>query len=166
MMLGLSISAFTVVHVVISLVAIAAGAVVVWGMFAGNRLPGWTALFLATTVLTTVTGFMFPTTVFTPALGFGVISAFVLAATIPALYVFKLAGHWRWIYITGAIFAFYLNAFVAIVQAFLKVPFLMPLAPTQSELPFVIAQGALLVAFVAIGYFAVRSFKPMLKPAG
>ena len=160
MILGLSLQAFTLVHVVISIVALAAGIVVVAGMLAGSRLPGWTALFLATTVLTSVTGFLFPATAILPSHIVGAISLAVLAIAIIALYGFRLAGAWRWIYVGSAIVAFYLNAFVAVAQAFLKVAVLQPLAPTQSEPPFLVAQLAVLAVFVALGILAVIRFRP------
>jgi hypothetical protein len=160
MILGLSLQAFTLVHVVISIVALAAGVIVVAGMLAGSRLPGWTALFLATTVLTSVTGFLFPATAILPSHIFGAISLVVLAIAIISLYGFRLAGAWRWIYVGSAIVAFYLNAFVAVVQAFLKVAVLQPLAPTQSEPPFLVAQLTLLVIFVVLGILAGIRFRP------
>jgi len=79
----------------------------------------------------------------------------LLAGAVVALYVFHLAGPWRWVYIVGATAALYLNVFVGVVQAFQKLPFLQPLAPTQSEPPFIVAQLLLLVAFVALGALAV-----------
>jgi hypothetical protein len=160
MILGLSLSAFTTVHVIISLVAIAAGLVVVFGMLGNKRLPGWTAFFLLTTILTSVTGFMFPFDKLLPSHITGIISLVVLAIALLALYVFHLSGGWRWIYVVAAVAALYLNVFVAVVQSFLKVSFLTPLAPTQSEPPFLIAQLAVLAIFVVLGFLAVRRFHP------
>jgi hypothetical protein len=165
MILGLSTYAFTVLHVVVSLIAIAAGFVVVFGMFGSNRLRGWTALFLAATILTTVTGFLFPINGFTPALAFGVISSLLLAAALLALYAYGLAGAWRWIYVASAILALYLNVVVGIVQSFQKLAFLRPLAPTQSEPPFLVAQIVVLVIFIVLGIAAVRKFHPEAKAA-
>ena len=165
MILGLSTYAFTVLHVVISLISIAAGFVVVFGMFSSNRLRAWTALFLAATVLTTVTGFLFPITRFTLALAFGIISSVLLAAALLALYVYHLAGAWRWIYVGSAILALYLNVVVGIVQSFQNAAFLRPLAPTQSEPPFLIAQVVALVIFIVIGIAAVIRFHPDAKAA-
>ena len=141
MIAGLSIENFTILHTAISLVAIASGLIVLAGMLRARRLPGWTALFLVTTVLTSVTGFMFPINGLTPAIVFGVISIVILAIALMALYVKHLSGAWRWIYVTTALAALYLNVFVLIVQSFQKVPALQKLAPTQSEPPFLIAQG-------------------------
>ena len=165
MILGMSIATFTVVHVIISLIGIASGIVVVAGMLGGKRLENWTATFLVTTVLTSVTGFFFPFKELLPSHVFGVISLVVLAVVIPALYIYRLAGAWRWIYIAGAVLVLYLNVFVAVVQAFLKVPFLKPLAPTQSEPPFAIAQVLVLGLFIYFGIVAARSFRPEIKAA-
>ena len=160
MILGLSFETFTLLHVVISLVGIGSGLVVLVGMLSGKRLPGWTALFLATTVLTSVTGFLFPITAFTPALAVGALSLAILAAALLALYVFRLAGTWRPIYVMSAIAALYLNVFVAVVQAFQKLEPLQPLAPTQSEPPFLLAQAGVLALFLIVGVLAVMRFRP------
>jgi hypothetical protein len=161
MILGMSLPTFTLLHVVISLVAIAAGVVVVLGMLGSNRLAGWTVLFLATTVLTSATGFLFPFTRLLPSHMVGIISLVVLAVAIVALYVRRLAGAWRWIYVASAVLALYLNVFVLVVQIFLKIPFLTALAPTQTELPFVAVQAVTLLTFIALGVLAVRSFHPV-----
>lgn len=162
MVLGMTIQTFTLLHVAISLVGIGTGLIVVWGMLSGNRFEGWTAVFLLTTVLTSVTGFMFPVplSLLLPSQIVGIVSLAVLLPTLLALYVFDLAGSWRWVYVGGALLALYLNVFVAVVQAFLKVPFLQPLAPTQAELPFVVAQIVVFVLFCALGAIAVMRFRP------
>ena len=160
MIFGLPLPVFTQVHVAISLIAIVSGLIVLFGMLASNRLDGWTGLFLFTTILTSVTGFMFPITGFTPGLGVGAISLIVLAIALLALYGKHLTGAWRWIYVVTAVIALYLNVFVLIVQSFMKVPFLTPLAPTQSEPPFLIAQSVALVIFVVLGIVAARKFRP------
>ena len=165
MIFGLSLSGFTTLHVILSLIGIVAGVVVAFGMLGARRLPGWTALFLLTTVLTSVTGFMFPFTRLLPSHVFGIISLIALAVAVLAYYVFHLEGLWRWLYILGAMLALYLNAFVGVVQAFQKLAFLAPLAPTQSELPFVVAQLALLVLCLALGGLALRSFHPTQRAA-
>jgi hypothetical protein len=170
MIWGMSLSTFTQMHVVISLIGIFAGLIVLFGMLRAKRLNRWTALFLVTTVLTSVTGFFFPFTKFGPPHVFGVLSLIVLAVAIPALYVYRLAGSWRWLYVSGAVVALYFNVFVGVVQAFQKLSFLNPLAPTQSEPPFFVAQGVVLVLFVIFGVVAVRSFHPdtrarMFSPA-
>jgi hypothetical protein len=160
MILGMSESTFTTVHVVISLIAILSGIIVLFVMVGGKKLGGWTALFLVTTVLTSVTGFMFHSATFGPPQVVGIISLVVLAAAIVALYVYHLAGSWRWIYVVGVVLALYLNAFVGVVQAFQKIPSLAALAPTQSEPPFLIAQLVVLAIFVVLGILAVRNFHP------
>ncbi|WP_439544400.1 hypothetical protein [Hyphomicrobium sp.] len=161
MTLGLPLYEFTLLHVAISLVAILSGLLVLPRMLRSES-PGWlTHVFLATTVLTSVTGFLFPTPEFTPAKVFGVLSLVLLAASLAALYVFRLAGPWRWIYASTAVAALYLNCFVLVVQAFQKVPGIAELAPTQTEPPFQIAQGVLLVLAAYIGYRTVKSFHPV-----
>lgn len=160
MIIGLSIHTFTIIHVIISLVAIASGIVVLVGMLGAHRLPGWTALFLVTTILTSVTGFMFPINGFTPGIGTGIVSILVLGVALIALYAKHLVGSWRWIYVTAAATALYFNVLVLIVQSFQKVPALHALAPTQSEPPFLIAQGSALVVFLVVGFFAASRFRP------
>jgi hypothetical protein len=160
MVLGMSLSAFTLLHVVISLIGIATGLVVAAAMLRSKAPNGWTALFLATTVLTSATGFLFPVDKILPSHIVGAISLVVLAVAIIALYSFRLAGSWRWIYVATALFALYLNCFVLVAQAFLKVAFLKALAPTQSDPPFIIAQVAVVAVFVLLGIKALRSFHP------
>lgn len=160
MVLGMSLATFTLLHVVISLVGIATGFVVVYGLLNANTLRTWTAIFLATTVLTSVTGFLFPFERLLPSHIFGIISLPVLAVAILGLYAFRLAGPWRPIYIVTALVALYLNTFVAVVQAFLKIPPINALAPTQSEPPFAVAQLVVLVVFIVLGVLAVRRFRP------
>jgi hypothetical protein len=152
---------FTLGHVVISLAGILSGVVVMFGLLAGKRLDGWTAVFLATTVATSVTGFLFPFHHFMPSHAVGLLSLVVLAFAIYARYPRELAGRWRPTYVVCAVVALYLNVFVAIVQAFSKVPVLKNLAPTQSEPPFALTQLAVLVAFVALGIVASIKFRPV-----
>lgn len=162
MIIGLSTATFTVLHVIISLVAIASGLVVLAGLLKSESRPGWTALFLVTTILTSVTGFLFPISVLTPALITGAISLTILAVTLLALYAFRLMRAWRWVYVVTAMAALYLNCLVLVVQSFQKVPFLNMLAPTQSEAPFLVAQTFVLLAFVIFGTLAVRRFHPAM----
>src|ERR1700693_4873490 len=129
MMLGMSLSTFTLVHVLISLVGIASGLVVLYGLLSAKRLDGWTSLFLITTVLTSVTGFGFPFEHLLPSHKIGIISLAVLAIAIVARYVQHLAGSWRRIYVISAMIALYLNTFVLVFQGFLKAPALHALAP-------------------------------------
>jgi hypothetical protein len=151
---------YTTVHTLISLVGIFTGFVVLFGLLAGKRLDGWTKWFLITTVATSVTGFFFPFHGFTPAHGVGIISLLVLAVAIFARYPRHLAGHWRWIYVVTALLAFYLNVFVGVVQAFLKVPALHAMAPTQTEPPFKLTQLVVLSLFVLLGIIAAIRFRP------
>ena len=155
---------YTLIHVGISLLAIGSGFIVIFGMLAGKRLDRWTAFFLATTVLTSLTGFGFPITGFTPGIIIGIISLVVLAPAIYARYPGRLAGFWRPVYVVTAVVAQYLNFFVLIVQSFMKVPALHSLAPIGSEPPFLIAQIVTLVAFIVLGSFAVIRFRE--GPAG
>jgi hypothetical protein len=151
--------AFTIVHVAISLAAIASGFIVLFGMIANKRLDAWTAFFLATTVATSVTGFGFPIKGMTPGIAFALISLVVLSIVIYARYSRRLAGVWRPVHIIGAVFAFYLNFVVLIVQSFQKVPSLKALAPTQSEPPFIATQVVSMLAFIVLGTLAVRKFR-------
>jgi hypothetical protein len=160
MTLGMSLDAFTLLHVIISLVAIVGGLIVLAAMLGSQQSGFWTGIFLLTTVLTSVTGFMFPFTGFTPALAVGALSLVLLLVAIAGLYLFHLEGAWRWIYVATAMAALYLNCFVLVVQSFQKIAGLNALAPTQSEPPFQIAQGLLLAAFVVLGILAARRFHP------
>jgi hypothetical protein len=152
------LTAFTLLHVAISLVAIGAGFVVVFGLLTSRRFERWTSLFLTTTVLTSVTGFFFPVHGFTPAHGVGIVSLIVLTLAILARNRFRLVGGWGRTYVITAITALYLNVFVLIVQLFQKVPGLKAIAPTQSESPFQLAQLATLLLFVALGVRAAIKF--------
>jgi hypothetical protein len=159
MILGLSTSAFTTFHVVLSLIGILAG-VIVLATFVGNTWrQGWTVMFLVTTIATSVTGFFFRSTSIGPPHIFGVISLVVLAVALYALYGRRLAGIWRPVYLGTTILALYLNVVVGVVQAFQKLTFLQPFAPTQSEPPFLLAQAVVLVFFVVSGFLALRNFQ-------
>ena len=160
MVLGMSPSVFTLFHVVLSLAGILTGCVVVFGMFASKCPTGWTAIFLAATVLTSLTGFLFPFDHLLPSHLVGIVSMIVLCAAVLALYVFRLAGSWRWIYLAGAVSAFYLNVFVLVAQAFAKLSFLHQMAPTQTEPPFAIAQGVVFAIFVTLFINVFHSFHP------
>jgi hypothetical protein len=160
MILGMSIGAFTLLHVIITLVAIGSGLIVVGGMFASRRLPVTTALFLFTTALTSLTGFLFPIHGLTPALRVGILACVILAVALFALYKEHLAGAWRWIFVITAVASLYLNVFVLVVQSFVKVSALNALAPTQSEPPFTITQAVVLAIFILIALIAVMKFRP------
>lgn len=158
MVLGMSLSTFTLLHVIISLAGIGSGFIVMHGLFNGKRLDGWAAIFLTTTVLTSVTGFLFPFEGLKPAYILGGISLLVLAIAIWARYGGRLAGASRAIYVVTAAIALYLNCFVAVVQAFMKIPALHALAPTGSEPPFLVAQLLVLAIFIWLTWRAAKHF--------
>lgn len=155
-----NLTTLTAVHVVISLVGIGAGFVVAYGLLANRRFEKWTAVFLATTIATSVSGFLFPADRFLPSHVFGVLSLALLGIAVTARYGYDLTGNWRVAYVTTAVGAFYLNFFVLIAQSFMKVAALKASAPTQSELPFVLSQLIALVSFAALGIVAGRRFRP------
>ena len=159
-MLGLSLPVFTLLHIAISLIGIAAGFGVLYGLIASRDSASWTKVFLVFTVVTRVTGYFFPFDHVLPSHIVGAISLVILALAMIALYIFHLAGAWRWIYVVSAVAALYLNTFVLAVQTFVKNPALKELAPTQTEPPFVITQALLLLAFVVLGVIAVRRYHP------
>jgi hypothetical protein len=159
MILGLSPAAFTALHVALSLIGIASGFIAILGMINGRWLSRWNAVFLATTVLTSVTGFLFPFKGITPGIVVGILSMVVLIVAIIARYSGRLGGVWRGTYVISAALALYFNFFVFIVQSFEKVPALNSLAPTQSEAPFKIAQLLALVLFVVLTVLAFRRFR-------
>jgi hypothetical protein len=163
MQLGLSLSTFTTVHVIISLIGIVAGILVMFGLLGSRRMPGMTVLFLLFTILTSATGFLFPFEGFKPSYAVGALSLVLLAIACIALYGMKLSGGWRWIYVVTAMASLYLNVFVLVIQCFLKVPALHALAP--GEPPggpvFGVVQGLVLVFFVIVTIGAVRRFKPL-----
>src|SRR5271168_4331790 len=150
------------IHVIRSLIGILTGFVVLYSLVTGMSFGGWTAIFLATTILTSVTGFPLPPFGFDPPRAVGVISLVLLALAVAALYGFRLAGAWRWIYVGAAVAALYLNVFVAVAQAFQKIPPLHALAPTQSEPPFLVSQIVVLAAFIALGVVAAMRFHPAI----
>jgi hypothetical protein len=165
MVLGMSLQTFTLVHVLISLAGIASGLVMMYGFLTKKRLEGWTLVFLTTTALTSLTGFLFPFKGMTPAIMLGVISLPVLAITIVTRYPLHMA--WRKTYVITACVALYFNVFVLVVQSFEKIPALRAIAPTQKEGPFAIAQIAILVVFIGLTALAVKKFRaePLLTPA-
>jgi hypothetical protein len=164
MVLGMSLQTFTLIHVLISLAGIASGLVVIYGFLTNKRLDGWTAVFLTTTALTSLSGFLFPFTGMTPAIKLGIISLGVLAIAIVTRYPLHLA--WRKTYVIAACAALYFNVFVLVVQSFEKVSALNAIAPTQKEPPFAIAQLAVLLLFVVLTTVAVKKFRtePMTMP--
>jgi len=162
MMLGLSLSAFTTLHVVISLIAIAAGFIVMFGMLGSNKMPTMTGLFLLFTILTSVTGLMFPFEKLLPSHILSIISLVLLAIACIALYVTGLAGASRWIYVVTALLSLYINMFVLVIQSFLKIPALAAVAPGNppSGPVFGVVQGVVLLFFIIMIIGAVRRFKP------
>jgi hypothetical protein len=151
---------YTIIHTLISLIAIFTGLIVVFGMIGGKRLDGWTKWFLITAVLTTATGFFFPFHGVTPAIILGMITVPVLAITIYARCSRQFAGAWRWIYAVGAVMSLYFNLFVLVVQLFEKVPALHAIAPTQTESPFKLTQLSVLIVSILLGIVAVVRFHP------
>jgi len=150
---------FTFVHVVLSLVGIGSGVVVLYGMIRGKRMDSGTALFLATTILTSLTGFFFPFHGVTPGIVVGIVSIVVLAAACYGRYVRHMAGAWRPVYVIGATVALYFNVVVLIIQLFEKVAGLKAVAPTQSEPPFIVTQLVVIAAFGVAGFLAVKRFR-------
>jgi hypothetical protein len=154
---------FTLFHVAISLLGILSGLLVAYGLVKDRPFPALTAIFLATTVATSVTGFFFHRDHLLPSHILGILSLLILAPAIYGLYVGKLRGAWRSIYVAGALVGLYFNVFVLIIQAFQKIPPLHALAPTQSTEPaFAAAQGAALIFFVALGIVSFRQFHPVV----
>ena len=162
MVLGMSLANFTMVHVIISLIGIVSGIIVMFGMLGSKRMPGLTAIFLLSTILTSATGFGFPFTQLLPSHMVGILSLVLLAIACIALYAMRLAGPWRWIYVVTALVSLYLNVFVLVIQGFLKVPALHALAPSvpPSEPPFAVVQGLVLLLFVLFIIGAWRRFHP------
>jgi len=162
MILGMSLSAFTMLHVVISLIGIVSGLVVMVGLLGSSRMAGMTALFLLTTILTNATGFLFPFEKLLPSHIIAIISLVLLAIACLALYAMKLSGAWRWIYAVTALLSLYFNVFVLVIQSFLKIPALTALAPGNppSGPVFAVVQGVALVFFVIVIIGAVRRFRP------
>lgn len=161
MIMILGMAPFTLFHVVLSLIGIVAGLAALRGWLAAELRPGWTATFLATTLGTTITGFLFPITAMTPAIGVGIITTAFLLVAIAALYLFRIEGRWRATFLICSIAALYFNVFVLVVQAFLKVEALNALAPSGTEPPFAVTQGIVLLAFVTAGFLSLRRFRPV-----
>jgi hypothetical protein len=166
MILGMSLATFVLVHVIISLIAIVAGIIVMFGMLGSRRPSGLTAIFLLLTILTSATGFLIPpllTDKPLPSHMIGILSLVLLAIACIALYVMKLSGAWRWIYTVTALLSLYFNVFVLVIQSFLKIPALTALAPGNppSGPVFAVVQGIVLVFFVLMIIGAWRRFRPL-----
>jgi len=162
MMLGLGLSAFTTLHVVISLIAIVAGLIVMFGMLGTYHAGGLAAIFLILTILTSVTGFMFSFNGVTPAILVGILSCVLLAIACIALYAMKAAGPWRWIYVLTALISLYLNVFVLVIRSFLKIPPLHEIAPGNPPAgpAFAVVQGVVLLFFVIMTIQVWRRYRP------
>ncbi len=162
MIFDMSLSTITTLHVIISLIGIASGIVVMFGLLGSNRMPGLTAIFLLFTILTSATGFLFPFEKLLPSHMIGIISLVLLAIACIALYGMKLSGAWRGIYVVTAMISLYLNVFVLVIQGFLKIGPLHALAPSvpPSEPPFAVVQGLVLLFFVIVMIGSVRRFRP------
>jgi hypothetical protein len=158
MILSMSTATYTFLHVLISLVGIGSGLIVMFGFLTGKRLDGMTAIFLVTTLVTSLSGFGFPFDHLLPSHIVGIISLVMLAIAIPARYIFHLAGAWRTTYVIGASIALYLNVFVLVAQLFEKVPALKALAPTQKEPPFLVAQLLVLGLFIVLTILSAKRF--------
>lgn len=159
MILGMTTATFTFVHVLLSLVGIGSGLLVLYGLLVAKRFDGATAIFLITTALTSLTGFLFPVEHILPSHVLGIISLVALAVAIVARYFLHMTGAWRPTYVICAVLALYLNAFVLVAQIFMKVPAAHALAPTQKEPPFLIAQLVVMAIFIVLGIFAVKQFR-------
>jgi hypothetical protein len=159
MILGLSTSVFTLIHVILSLVGIGAGLIALLGLMGGKLYRGLTALFLVTTVLTSITGFLFPFHGMTPGIILGILSMVALLLAIVALYVGKLAGAWRGTYVISSSLALWFNFFVLVAQSFAKIPALKAIAPTQASPAFGITQLIVMVIFVVLTIRAVKRFR-------
>lgn len=156
-------SGFTLFHVIISLVAILSGIVVAQGFIAGQPHQRSTLVYMVTTIVTLVTGFLFPFHGFTPAIGVGILCTLLFIPTALARYAFHMAGIWRPVFIVGSLILFFFNCLVLIIQSFQKIPTLNALAPTGNEPPILVAQAVLLLAFVVVGFFSLRSLRLMGK---
>jgi hypothetical protein len=150
---------FTLFHVLLSLIGIATGFIVMFGLFGGKKLDGWTTMFLLSTILTSVTGFFFPFTHLLPSHILGIFSLILLAIALYARYGRNMMGGWRKTYVITAMLALYLNVFVLVAQLFQKVPGLKALAPKGSEPPFLIAQSVVLILFILLTNRAIKSFR-------
>jgi hypothetical protein len=159
----MSLSAFTTLHIIVSLIAIVSGIVVMFALLGSSRMPGLTAIFLLFTILTSATGFLFPFEKLLPSHIIGLLSLVLLAIACLALYGMRLSGPWRWIYVLTAMISLYLNVFVLVIQSFLKIPALTALAPGNPPAgpAFAVIQGVALLFFVVVIVGAIRRYRPM-----
>ncbi len=139
---------FTVVHVVISLVAIVTGFIAMAQMLQDHTSNTVTGTFLSMTLLTSLSGFGFPAAQITPAHVFGVMSMALLATAFIALYVRRAMGVWKMTYILTAVLSQYLNVVVLIVQSFQKLSPLRVIAPPDAPLSIVLVQTTVAIGFI------------------
>lgn len=156
------IAGLTLFHVIVSLIAIAAGIVLAHGLITRKRYDRWTLIFMLTTAVTVLTGFVFPYNGFTPGIGVGIICVLIFIPTALARYRFGMAGIWRLVFIVGALALFYFNCLVFVVQSFQKIPPLNALAPTGGEPIIGVVQAVVFIAFLIVGFFSVRRFRPTM----
>ncbi|EWS53669.1 MULTISPECIES: hypothetical protein [unclassified Methylibium] len=149
---------YLLVHVLLSLVGIFSGLVVVGGLIAGVRFSRWVGLFLATTLLTSLTGFGFPFVALLPSHIVGALSLVVLLGALAAVYWKHLEGGWRRAFVVLSVVALYLNVFVLLAQLLQKTPALALLAPTPAAPAFAAAQGLVLALFAVLGWAAVKGY--------
>ena len=161
MVFGMSLETYTLIHVIISLIGIASGLIVLFGMLASKRLDGMTAIFLVSTALTSITAFGFPFKGVTPGIILAVLSLAVLALSIPARYMFHMSGKWRSVYVITAVVALYFNCFVLVVQTFQKE--ILHTSGPPSGPAFAATQGIVLALFTVLGYMAMKKFHPEAK---
>lgn len=157
--MSFDLPAFTLIHVLLSILGIITGLVMAGGMISGVRLDRWTAFFFVTTVLTSVTGFGFPAEKLLPSHIVGVLSLLILPVALAARYWKCLAGGWRSTFVITSIAALYLNVFVLFAQLFQKVPALFSIAPTPESPPFGVTQLFILALFIGMGWAAVKGFR-------
>jgi hypothetical protein len=157
--------ALVYIHTAISLIALFLGIPMVYALLGGRVSRKWTSWFLITAIACTVTGFMFPFSAPTPAFITGLVASAIFAALLVARFVFHNRGVWRRVYAVGMVLSLYLLAFVGVVQAFLKIPFVNAFAPTQTEPAFLVAQVGVLLFFGVLTILAIIKFKDVVEDA-
>jgi hypothetical protein len=153
-------------HVLISLVAIAAGFGLVYRLIANGSDSIFAKWFLATTAISLVTGFVFPFNGVTPAIHVGILCSVILLVTLYARHRARLAGIWRPTYVAGVTLLMFFNALVLIIQSFQKIGPLHALAPLGKEPTILACQVILLLGCVAAGILAMLRFKPVVTISG
>lgn len=143
-------------HVALSLIGIISGFVVMRDLLGARFRTHAIWIFLVTTALTSATGYLFQRDHVLPSHIVGAVALLVMVPTWLAWRPYRLSGGWRRTFVVGASVSQWFNVFVLVAQLFLKVPSLHALAPTGSEPPFAIAQGIVLLMFVAATVIAWR----------